>query len=150
MDSDKFTLFTDASGTLGFGGLFRTHWFSSTWPQHLHCKSINFKELFAVVVAVCTWGHMWRNKQILIFSDNLPICMCWQSRSAKDPDLMRLLRYMFFRAARLNCNIILQHVPGHSNQLADFLSRLQVCKFQQAAPHMDPGPTSIPRDVWTI
>ena len=32
VDSDKFTLFTDASGTLGFGGLFRTHWFSSTWP----------------------------------------------------------------------------------------------------------------------
>ena len=76
--------------------------------------------------------------------------MCWRSRSAKNPDLMRLFRYMFFQAAQFNFNIILEHIPGHNNYLADLLSRLQVCKFQQVAPHMDHGPAAIPPEVWTI
>ena len=74
----------------------------------------------------------------------------WQSRSAKDPELIRLYRFMFFRAAQFNFNIMLKHIPGHSNYLAGLLSRLQVHKFQQAAPDMDYSPMAIPPLVWDI
>ena len=64
MTSDDFTLFTDASGALGFGVVYRSHWFSSPWPTHLKHHSINFKELCAIVVSAQTWGHSWRNRQV--------------------------------------------------------------------------------------
>ena len=148
--SDDFTLFTDASGTLGFGAVYRTHWFSSTWPPHLQHHSINYKELFAVVVAAQVWGHSWQNKQVVVMSDNKPICDCWRSRSAKDPHLMRLFRYLFFHAAKFNFNIMFQHLPGHANYHADLLSRLQVHRFHQAALDADRAPTPIPQVVWSI
>ena len=150
MTSDDFTLFTDASGVLGLGAVYRSHWFSSPWPSHLRHHSINFKELFAIVVAAQTWGDSSRNRQVLVMSDNKPICDCWRSKSAKDPNLMRLFRYLFFHAAKLNFNIMFQHIPGHSNYYADLLSRLQVHKFQQVAHNVDPMPTAIPPVVWTI
>ena len=148
--SDEFMLFTDASGTLGFGAVYRSHWFSSPWPIHLKHHSINFKELFATVVAAQVWGYSWQNRQVLVMSDNKPVCDCWQSKSAKDPHLMRLFRYLFFHAAKFNFNIMFQHLPGHSNYYADLLSRLQVRKFQQVAPSADLLPTTIPAVVWSI
>ena len=148
--SDEFTLFTDASGTLGMGGLFRSHWFSVPWPPSFHHHSINYKELFAVVCAVQCWAHLWRNKQILICTDNETICKIWQSRSSKNSDLMRLIRHMFFKAASLNCNILFKHIPGHTNSQADQLSRLQIHKFMSETPHMDPSPTIPPDSVWSI
>ena len=33
---------------------------------------------------------------------------------------------MFYQAVRFNFNIMLRHLPGHNNYLADLLSRLQV------------------------
>ena len=148
--SDDLTLFTDAFGTLGFGAVYQTHWFSSTWPPHLQLHPINYKELFAVVVAAQVWGHSWQNKQIVVMSDNKPICDCWRSRSAKDPHLMHLFRYLFFHAAKFNFNIMFQHLPGHTNYHADLLSRLQVHRFHQAAPDADRAPTPIPQVVWSI
>ena len=53
VSSDSLKLFTDASGTIGFGGIFGIHWFYSAWPENFkNCSiDINFKELFAIVVA---------------------------------------------------------------------------------------------------
>ena len=65
-------LFTDASDK-GFGAVFQTHWLCSTWPDQLSHYHINFKELFAVLACVFTWGVQWRDKQILLYTDNLTI-----------------------------------------------------------------------------
>ena len=104
--SDEFTLFTDASGSLGFGAIYRSHWFSCSWPSHLQEYHINFKELFAIVAAVKTWGHNWPNKQILIFTDSKVVSDSWKSRFSKNPAMMCLLRHMFFHAAKYNFNVI--------------------------------------------
>ena len=63
---------------------------------------------------------------------------------------MRLLRYLFFRAVKFECNIVLTHIPGKENIQADLLSRLQVKKFQQVSPLAEPRPTPIPPVVWSI
>ena len=52
--ADEFQLFTDAAGTLGYGAFWNGHWFSEPWPAHLH-KSIEWKELYAIVIACKTW-----------------------------------------------------------------------------------------------
>ena len=67
VSSDSLNLFTDASG-LGFGALFRSKWFSVGWPVSYNEQHINFKELFALVAAIFTWGSHLRNKQV--YSDS--------------------------------------------------------------------------------
>ena len=44
-------LFTDASGTLGFGAYFKGAWIMGTWSKEQLSRSIQWKELFAI-------GHM--------------------------------------------------------------------------------------------
>ena len=74
--ADTLALYTDASGTLGFGAIFNLQWFSCPWPDHfLH--HINVKKLFAILAAVFTWGNEWNNKQIIYLSDNKAIVEDW-------------------------------------------------------------------------
>jgi hypothetical protein len=58
--STNLSLYTDASGTLGFGGIFRTQWFQGKWLPHqtLDTKniSIDWQELYAIVVASYIWA----------------------------------------------------------------------------------------------
>ena len=53
--SDVLSLYTDASGSLGFGGIFQTHWSQGSWEPHQKLGqpgiSIAWQELFAFVVA---------------------------------------------------------------------------------------------------
>lgn len=55
VDSDSLELYTDASGTLGYGGILGKKWFQGQWETHhqLTAPSINiaWQELFALVVA---------------------------------------------------------------------------------------------------
>ena len=54
----EFQLFTDASGHLGYGAFWNGHWFRMSWPPNLLNKSIEWKELYAIVTACRTWGSL--------------------------------------------------------------------------------------------
>ena len=54
--SPQFELFTDASGTLGFGAYWNGAWFSGMWSAELASKPIEWKELYAIVMACQAWG----------------------------------------------------------------------------------------------
>ena len=47
-------LFTDASCTLGFGAYFEGAWIMGTWSKEQLSRSIQWKELFAIVAAAAT------------------------------------------------------------------------------------------------
>ena len=61
-NSAELSLYTDASGTLGFGGIFRNQWFQGKWLPHqtLDTKniSIDWQELYAIVVACYIWASV--------------------------------------------------------------------------------------------
>ena len=149
IDSNQLQLFTDASN-LGFGAVYGNHWFSCPWPPSFTHHHINVKELFAIVAAVFTWGHLWHNKQILLFSDNLSVCTIWQSTSSRDKDLMFYLRHLFFFVAKRNINLLVKHVPGQLNISADLLSRLQVSEFKHHHPTASQSPTVIDPAIWNL
>ena len=140
----ELQLFTDASGTLGFGGYWNGAWFSQAWPPHLLSKPIEWKELYAIVVACETWGSHWSGKRILFHCDNQAIVHVWDSGLSRSPDLMHLVRALFFVAARNNFNVMVRHISGVDNMLADALSRLQLARFRSLAPRADPAATPIP------
>jgi hypothetical protein len=100
-------------------------------------------------VAVHTWGDEWRDKQILIMTDNVAARDIWTKGSSPSKSVMRIVRAMFLFAAQRNINILL-HVPGKENVLADCLSRFQVDRFRAALPSADPEPTTVSPTVWDI
>ena len=70
MPPDEFQLYTDASGTLGYRAYWAGAWFSQKWPQDLINKPIEWKELYAVVIACEAWGKYWAGRRILFHCDN--------------------------------------------------------------------------------
>ncbi len=44
-------LYTDASSEIGFGAYWSGRWFNQRWPSHLKHHSIEWKELYAIVMA---------------------------------------------------------------------------------------------------
>ena len=136
-----------------WGVFYKTHWISAGWwgewlPSDI-CH-INVRELFAVWAAVYTWGDEWANQEVVIFSDNKTTVDVWRSGSCNDPLMMRIIRAIFFKAAKVNLNIILCHISGKENVDADLLSRFQVQEFFHRNPQADWEPTFLPPEVWTL
>lgn len=137
-------LFSDASGTLGFGAYLQGAWIMGTWSETQLAKSIQWKELFAIVAAAATWGHQWQRKKILIYCDNLAIVQVWQAKNPQNQTLAKLCHTLFFLAARNSFNIAIKHLPGIDNSIADALSCQQVHHFKQMAPEAEADATTIP------
>ena len=81
VSSDDIHLFTDASA-LGIGGVFGSQWFatpraafqSMSWfPDPSEPFDINFWELLALVVAFFAWSDAFRDRQVIIYTDNMPL-----------------------------------------------------------------------------
>ena len=84
-DADTLNLFTDASGTLGFGAYFDGSWFRGSWLPHqeLSQRSIQWQALFAIVAAAHTWGHRLAGRRIRFHCDNLAVVYTWNGQSPR-------------------------------------------------------------------
>jgi hypothetical protein len=138
---------SDAS-QLGYGIVCGKSWLSVPWsPAQLESAartksvSINFLELLAVVIAVFTFGTDRPGHHINLHCDNLAVVDICNRGYCKNKHLMSLLRLLFFCSARHQFRLLLVHIPGTSNTLADPLSRLQVGLFRERCPDCDPSPT---------
>ena len=147
--SYSLKLFTDAS-SLGFGAVYDRQWFYAKWPASFSHYHINFLELFAIVASVFTWGQSWQNKQIIFYTDSKSITNIWRSGTCINKDIMRLVRALFLFNAKFNINVLMHHIPGQTNVLADALSRLQVDKFRLHHPTADHIHTLISSDMWQL
>ncbi|XP_078344470.1 uncharacterized protein LOC144630064 [Oculina patagonica] len=68
-------LYTDAASTVGFGGYFNGKWFQGRWPQHLLINklkgiSIEWQELFPIVIACALWHPQFSGKRLQFWCDN--------------------------------------------------------------------------------
>ena len=61
--SSAMQLFTDASGSKGWGAFWSNHWLQSEWSPEQSVQDIVWKELYAIVSAVNTWGHLWSRRK---------------------------------------------------------------------------------------
>ena len=142
-------LYTDASG-IGFGATYCTDWFQGRWNPCCAGKSVDFQELFAIVAAAYTWGHLWAGQRIIFVTDNKPITQIWDKGTSPSPDIMTLVRYLFLFAVQNNFSVAFKHIPGTSNPIADALSRFQVARFHRLMPEAAALPTKIPEKVWCL
>lgn len=150
----NFLLFTDAAGSVGFAAIWRNHWcaghWNPTWQVKGYLKNIVLLELFPIIVAIEIWGSFFRNKRILIRTDNKGVMYAINCLTSKSPPVIILLRHMIFKCLSLNIWMKAVHVPGKDNVLADALSRLQMDRFFQLFPEADRVGLSCPPNLWDL
>ena len=138
-------LFTDASGKDGWGAYWAGRWISDHWSTTQQGETtIAWKELYAITMAVNTWGNWWQRRKILIYCDNQTVVNVWEKGTCKSPEIMALVRMIYFCAAHNNFNVCVQHIPGVRNDIADALSCFQHHRFRRMAPKANPHPDVIP------
>lgn len=146
--SDSLDLFTDAAPSAGFGGYFRGHWFSDSWPvefpKALGSASIALYEIYPIVVASVLWGDAWSRKRISLFCDNESVVAIINKGRSSCPLIMSFLRRLTWQSVLHNFIIKAEHIPGHRNVLADALSRFRFQDFRRLCPSADADPTPCP------
>ena len=147
--SATLQLYTDSSD-LGFGGTFGTKWFSEKWTNEWIDYHISVKELFPIVIAVEIWGQVMANKKVCFFSDNMAVVQVINKHTAKDRNLMKLLRRFIVHCLIFNILFRPKYVPGIDNVPSDKLSRLQISDFHRLTPQMDQSPVEVPPAMFNI
>ena len=151
VDERDLEFFTDASGSIGFGGFFAGRWFQGHWPANFgNSHSITFLEFFPVVVAVVLWAPLLSGKRIILRSDNEAVVAILNKQTSKCIHVMKLVRFMVLQCLKYNLLFSAKHIPGKLNNIADALSRFQESRFREAAPHAEVFATPVPDFLWTL
>ena len=134
---------SDASGSRGFGAVWKHNWFAIPWSNFPSPPSIAFMELVPIVVAASVWGTSWSRLRVQFLCDNEAVVYILNSGTSKAPDIMHLLRNLVLTACRCNFVFTAAHVPGRLNAVADALSRLQIKEFHLLCPSASQHPTLV-------
>ena len=128
--SSAMDFYSDASN-VAVAGYWQGDWFVElTDTSH----TIAWRELYAVVLAAATWAPAWSGRKILFHCDNMAVVQVLASGSSKNPELMALLRALFFIAASYQFTFSSTYVNIKLNVGADCLSRLDFYKFWSLVP----------------
>ncbi len=88
------------------------------WAQG---QSIAFKEQYAIVAALATWGPSWSGKKIRIYCDNTSICQILRHHNSKSPTVAALLLTLYCLSVKFGCFVSAVHLPGADNTWLDCL-----------------------------
>ena len=86
--------------------------------------------MFTVVV----WGRRWQAQKVLCHCDNQAVVAVLHSRSSKQPQLMHMVRCLFFIEALYGFELSASYIPTKANDLADDLSRNNLSSFLCKVP----------------
>ena len=118
----EFQVLSDAAGSLGYGAIFKSHWFSGTWSAAQSSLSIAYKELFPIVVAAYLWGPQWVSRRVKFLRDNESVVAVLKSGTSWDKSLMVLLHYLTMLAISHSFSFTASSVQGKDDPVADALS----------------------------
>ena len=83
----------------------------------VHLEAIN------IVVALKLWAREWKDSIIEIKCDNMAAVEVIRTGRARDSYLASCARNIWLLTAMYNIRLIVNHIPGHHNVMADLLSR---------------------------
>ena len=111
----------------GAGMHFNNDWAYFAWeidcPEYAG-KHINILELKAVVLAAERWGSQWAGLHILVRTDNMATVAAVIKTSSRSPELLELIRQLFWLSVIYNFKITAKYIPGVENVMSDRISRL--------------------------
>ena len=127
-------LTSDASN-FAVGAVFQSSVIYLRLLPHQEKWHINVKELFAFLVAVRQWGHLFSRKHVKFVPrvgaqlDNTTALAWINKGTSPNKSAMIMLRELFWRSATQNFRVTCSHIPGIKNVVADAASRLMFHKI---------------------
>ena len=107
----------------GLGCHFRNYVYALPIPLNFMQYNIAHLEMVNVVVALMIWGHFWAYKSVEIFCDNRSVVDVLSFGKTRDPILATCARNVWLLSAMYNITVVVSHVIGTHNTVADLLSR---------------------------
>jgi len=145
--SPHINLYTDASGSIGFAGIYGSRWFYGKWQTPQDKTNIAVLELYPIVLAVQMYGSSMANHAITFVSDNEAVVAVINKTTSKHKQIMALVRTLVSACLKYNILFNSRHLPGVDNTLADSLSRFQVDQFKRLAPWARDQPDPVPQHL---
>jgi hypothetical protein len=93
-----------------------------------------FLELFAIIMAASTLGHLWHGKCIVVQTDCIPAMSMVNKRYSSNPFSNALIRSLAHTAIVNGFDIRATYLPGIMQVRADPLSRNDLLAFFEQAP----------------
>lgn len=81
------------------------------------------------MLAAQRWAPFWRNKRVIIYSDNSVTVASLNKCTSRNHVVMTCLRRLFWLSAFHNFHLTSRHIPGVRNIAADSASRLHLPGF---------------------
>ena len=144
VSNNHLQLFTDASSTIGFGGVFGKHWFYGLWSESCLRLNIALLELYPICLALHIWGPSLANRCININCDNQAVVCIINSCTSKDKFIMILVRKLVYICMHYNILIRAKHISGVSNVIPDLISRNKFQKALELDKSLERHPIDIP------
>ena len=152
---EQVNFYTDTSGnaTLGAGGVCQKSWYSIKWEKSFiknYSPSIEFLELYAVLIAAINWLHRFANRRIIIFCDNISVVYMINRNTSSCKQCLNLIRKLVLHCMIHNVRLSANYVSSKQNKLADLLSRRKIQQFKALASNMEDDPTPVPDELWPM
>ena len=115
--------------------------------DHLN-YNITQLEMLNIMVALKVWGCAWHIMRIEIKCDNIDVVQVLQEGQARDPLLATIARNIWMLTSLFNVQLLVSHIAGKENAIADLLSRWWVTnnrdqKLTRLLPQYERVPTHI-------
>ena len=113
----------------GGGCLWETDWMYVNWAldyPSLCSLHINYKETFTIVLAAHRWAPCWSGHRIVVKTDSQVAAAILNKGTTCFPVIMDWIRSLFWLKEYYNFSLLVKHIPGSINTLADSVSRLDV------------------------
>ena len=127
----------------GLGGAFINMVYFIPIPIGYKGYNIAHLEMVNVVVALKVWGQCWANKRIKIHCDNKAVVDILSHGRARDALMATCARNAWLLTALYNISLLVVHIEGQKNSIADLLSR-----WTYSEGNVKTLQTFIPHPIW--
>ena len=149
--SPDLELFTDASESLGYGIFYIGHWISDPWPSQLQGPIDSSGKSSTPSPSHAFSGDtsgLERSSSFTATTKQWPISGLLGP--PETPLSCILSAPNFFSAANYHYTVLVTHIAGINNSIADSLYRLQITQIRRLAPTADIQPTPVPKSAVTL
>ena len=144
-DACSISIHTDASTSVGYGGVCGENWFMGTWPdEQWKTQNIALLELYPVYAALVTWKDRTEDSTVACYTDNKALVDILNKLYTRDRRIRQLLKPLASWCLAHNVFLVAHHIPGMYNIAPDLLSRGKLAEFQAQFPDMRMQPDVVP------
>ena len=140
--------FCDASD-LAAAGVYGNLWFTVPFAEKeawMALRPIAWRELYAIVVCIATFGTLFAHGRVAMFTDNQAVMWCINNGKSACPQLMALIRSLYYYTTYYEIDCRAFYINTHDNYVADRLSRLKFDEVYQCNISLSSEPT-IPSNI---